>query len=140
MIPTKKEHSCGVEVLKEACRERNNSPDFYYNYFRLGLDLLFDETLALKRIVAHTSIPGHADFGCYRKCAFYAEIGDKTVTDLSIREELASFGGGALPAPVVSARSRGSQNQETTFFFGFQSGIAFEVTPTEHIASVMLFT
>ena len=45
--------------------------DYYFNYQNLGIDILFDgERHTVKAIVLHTNVPGHSDFGSYRKCNF----------------------------------------------------------------------
>jgi len=48
-----------------------DSLDYFYNYFDLGFDLLFDgETHQVKRFIMHSNIPGQLDFNSYRKCNF----------------------------------------------------------------------
>ena len=45
--------------------------DYFYNYYYLGIDFLFDRyTHLVKKIVLHTNITGHFDFHRYRKCNF----------------------------------------------------------------------
>eukprot|EP00128_Syssomonas_multiformis_P007197 Colp12_sorted_trinity150504_noHs@142 len=45
--------------------------DYFYNYFELGFDLLFDAYVhQVKKIVLHTNFPGLYDFGRYYKCNF----------------------------------------------------------------------
>ena len=45
--------------------------DYFFNYFRLGLDVLFDgRHHEAKKFVAHTNFPGHRDFNQYDKCHF----------------------------------------------------------------------
>lgn len=40
--------------------------DYFYNYFHLGMDILFDgSTHRCKKIVMHTNVPGHFDFQRY---------------------------------------------------------------------------
>lgn len=40
--------------------------DYFYNYFHLGIDILFDgSTHRCKKIVMHTNLPGHFDFQRY---------------------------------------------------------------------------
>jgi hypothetical protein len=37
--------------------------DYFYNYFHLGIDVLFDgSTHRCKKIVMHNNVPGHFDF------------------------------------------------------------------------------
>jgi hypothetical protein len=45
--------------------------DYFYNYFGLGIDILFDgETHTVKKIVAHTNIPGQSSFNQYSRCHY----------------------------------------------------------------------
>eukprot|EP01134_Creolimax_fragrantissima_P004072 CFRG4072T1 len=45
--------------------------DYFYNYFGLGVDILFDaEKHTVKKIVLHTNLPCHFDFSLYHKCNF----------------------------------------------------------------------
>lgn len=54
-----------------------NSSDYFYNYFDLGMDVLFDkESHCVKKIILHTNMPGHAEFAIYRKCAFVLHYND----------------------------------------------------------------
>lgn len=46
-------------------------PDYYYNYFQLGLDILFDgRKHIVKKVVLHTNPPTHELFSIYRRCFF----------------------------------------------------------------------
>ncbi|KAF9920566.1 hypothetical protein FBU30_009573 [Linnemannia zychae] len=62
---------------------RNNKPaedsqqpnDYFYNYFHLGLDILFDgSTHRCKKIVMHTNVPGHFDFQSYKRCPYIIQV------------------------------------------------------------------
>jgi hypothetical protein len=45
--------------------------EYFYNYFSLGLDILFDVTKhTVKKIILHTNFPSHYDFNRYTKCNF----------------------------------------------------------------------
>lgn len=49
--------------------------DFFYNYFALGIDVLFDaQTNTAKKFILHTNVPGHFDFYRYAKCNFRIQI------------------------------------------------------------------
>lgn len=49
-----------------------DKPDFFFNYFSLGMDLLFDiDSRCLIKFVLHTNVPGHFDFGIYNRCEFH---------------------------------------------------------------------
>ncbi|CAE8650491.1 unnamed protein product [Polarella glacialis] len=46
-------------------------PDYYYNYFHLGLDVLFDgRTHLVKKVILHTNLPTHERFSRYSRCFF----------------------------------------------------------------------
>jgi len=46
-------------------------PDYYYNYFQLGLDILFDgRKHIVKKVILHTNPPTHELFSIYRRCFF----------------------------------------------------------------------
>mmetsp|Transcript_27201 Transcript_27201/g.41816 ORF Transcript_27201/g.41816 Transcript_27201/m.41816 type:complete len:410 (-) Transcript_27201:12-1241(-) len=49
----------------------DDTGDYFYNYFQLGLDILFDGILHIvKKFVFHTNFPSHYLFNCYVKCNF----------------------------------------------------------------------
>jgi len=46
--------------------------DYFYNYFDLGIDILFDaQKHRIRKFVLHTNFPGHIDFNQYMKCNFH---------------------------------------------------------------------
>ncbi|KNC82542.1 hypothetical protein SARC_05169 [Sphaeroforma arctica JP610] len=59
--------------------------DYFYNYFDLGIDVLFDaERHTVKKIVLHTNLPSHLDFGIYHKCNFSLWVPDEpALSDMS---------------------------------------------------------
>jgi hypothetical protein len=45
--------------------------DYFYNYFRLGLDVLFDgEEHTVKKFILHTNFPTHPHFNRYVRCNY----------------------------------------------------------------------
>jgi hypothetical protein len=45
--------------------------DYFFNYFTLGIDVLFDsERHSVTKIILHANAPGDAEFGMYEKCQF----------------------------------------------------------------------
>uniref|UniRef100_A0A2P2I9G3 UPF0183 protein CG7083 n=1 Tax=Hirondellea gigas TaxID=1518452 RepID=A0A2P2I9G3_9CRUS len=45
--------------------------DYFFNYFTLGLDVLFDAKChRVKKFVLHTNFPGHHNFNMYQRCNF----------------------------------------------------------------------
>ncbi|KAG0306999.1 hypothetical protein BGZ98_001307 [Dissophora globulifera] len=57
--------------------------DYFYNYFHLGIDVLFDgSTHRCKKIVMHTNVPGHFDFQSYKRCPFVLHLPSSSGTNL----------------------------------------------------------
>ncbi|CAH8595716.1 unnamed protein product [Schistosoma intercalatum] len=141
--------------------------DYFFNYFPLGLDILFDaQTHEVMKFVLHTNQPGEYTFNTYYRCLFEIPIPivksskentnteiDETdnvinetkylVTPFSkwsdIRQHLISS---MDTEPVVIYReSKPQQNPfGPTHAYGYQD-IIFEIIPTsECIASVTLYT
>ncbi|KAF9385582.1 hypothetical protein CPB97_004679 [Podila verticillata] len=49
--------------------------DYFYNYFHLGIDVLFDgSTHRCKKIIMHSNVPGHFDFQSYKRCPFVLHL------------------------------------------------------------------
>ncbi|CAE7028735.1 unnamed protein product [Symbiodinium natans] len=54
---------------------RPSSLDYYYNYFYLGMDVLFDgQTHLVQKIVLHANPPTHERFSRYTRCFFQLQI------------------------------------------------------------------
>jgi hypothetical protein len=53
-------HSGDQAIIGAGCE------DYFYNYFKLGLDILFDmRTHVVKKFILHTNFPCHNDFNVY---------------------------------------------------------------------------
>lgn len=49
--------------------------DFFFNYFTLGLDVLFDaRTQRCKKLILHTNYTGHYNFNIYHRCEFQLQL------------------------------------------------------------------
>jgi len=79
---------------------RFSGPDYYYNYFHLGLDVLFDgRTHLVKKIILHTNPPTHELFSRYSRCFFELPIyGDRLSTSLGCP----GLAPGGVPSGVLS--------------------------------------
>lgn len=56
-------------------RAQTKRSDFFFNYFTLGIDILFDaRTQKCKKILLHTNYPGHYNFNMYHRCEFNLEL------------------------------------------------------------------
>eukprot|EP00742_Colponemidia_sp_Colp-10_P002943 GILJ01003140.1.p1 GENE.GILJ01003140.1~~GILJ01003140.1.p1 ORF type:complete len:454 (+),score=54.12 GILJ01003140.1:99-1460(+) len=70
---------------------RSGCPDFFYNYFRMGIDILFDgEKHTAKKFVLHTNYPGHVRFNQYQKCNFFIHVSHIQNTTATTRSESSS--------------------------------------------------
>uniref|UniRef100_A0A182JNQ4 Uncharacterized protein n=1 Tax=Anopheles christyi TaxID=43041 RepID=A0A182JNQ4_9DIPT len=134
-------------------RVQTKRSDFFYNYFTLGIDVLFDaRTHKTKKILMHTNYPGHYNFNMYHRCEFHLELAaDKVTEDVPLDAPVTitayskwdAVASRLTPAerPVVLHRV-GSTNTAnvfgSTFCYGYQD-IIFEVMPNNYIASVTLY-
>ncbi|KAK6320251.1 phagosome assembly factor 1 isoform X1 [Coregonus clupeaformis] len=127
--------------------------DYFFNYFTLGVDILFDSTTHLvKKFVLHTNFPGHYNFNIYHRCDFKiplvikkeaadAQWEDCILTTYSKWDQIQELLGHPMEKPVVLHRSSSANNTNpfgSTFCFGLQRMI-FEVMQNNHIASVTLY-
>uniref|UniRef100_A0A7N6BRZ1 Uncharacterized protein n=1 Tax=Anabas testudineus TaxID=64144 RepID=A0A7N6BRZ1_ANATE len=124
--------------------------DYFFNYFTLGVDILFDSTSHLvKKFVLHTNYPGHYNFNIYHRCDFKIPLvikkGEKVFTKESFLnvswDQIQELLGHPMEKPVVLHRSSSANNTNpfgSTFCFGLQRMI-FEVMQNNHIASVTLY-
>ncbi|XP_041975724.1 PHAF1 protein CG7083 [Aricia agestis] len=115
--------------------------DYFFNYFTLGLDVLFDaRTHRVKKFVLHTNYPGHYNFNMYHRCEFRLAAAAVTVTAYS-RWEAVSRALRVCERPVVLNRASSTNTTNpfgSTFCYGYQD-IIFEVMSNNHIASVTLY-
>ncbi len=57
-------------------RVSSERSDYFFNYFTMGLDVLFDAvTHRATKMILHTNFPGHYDFNSYHRCPFSLSIG-----------------------------------------------------------------
>ncbi|VDP15998.1 unnamed protein product [Onchocerca flexuosa] len=100
---------------------RGPRPNYFFNYFSLGIDILFDcITNRVQKFVLHTNLPGHFDFGIYARCNFcIAVTGGPIITPSSKRENfLGAFCGDTTVQPVVLSRSGTENPFGSTFCYG----------------------
>ncbi|KAJ2956512.1 hypothetical protein NQZ79_g7622 [Umbelopsis isabellina] len=71
----------GIEAAQPA--------DYFFNYFYLGIDVLFDGSAHVcKKIVLHGNIPGHFDFQRYKRCPFVLRFSSAQMASKSAPEEI----------------------------------------------------
>lgn len=86
---------------------------FFYNYFSLGIDVMFDTNSAsVVKFVLHCNVPHHKDFNMYAKCNFFV-----------IPERL----NGAATAAYKEAKSAQQRSEITlrSLFAAIDDGAAF---------------
>ncbi|XP_063848027.1 PHAF1 protein CG7083-like isoform X1 [Scylla paramamosain] len=146
-----------MKIHNAHARKATTRSDFFFNYFTLGLDVLFDaKTQRAKKFVLHTNFPGHYNFNMYHRCEFelpltvprQPEDGTQlidlpstiTVQSVTLWDTLGSR---IKPRgrPVVLHRSSSTNTSNpfgSTFCYAYQD-IIFEVMANGHIASVTLY-
>lgn len=131
--------------------------DYFFNYFTLGLDVLFDaRTHQVKKFVLHTNYPGHYNFNMYHRCEFeltvqpdkcvrmerslVESVGAVCITAYS-KWEVVSRALRVAERPVVLNRASSTNTTNpfgSTFCYGYQDMI-FEVMSNNYIASITLY-
>ncbi|XP_034947426.1 UPF0183 protein CG7083 [Chelonus insularis] len=140
-------------------KDRTRRSDFFYNYFTLGMDVLFDaRTHCVKKFVLHTNYPGHYNFNMYHRCEFTLALPPEnnsndsgklidvsptpvTITAYTkwdkISEQLKAS---ARPVVLNRASSTNTTNPfGCTFCYGIRD-VIIEVMANQHIASVTLYS
>eukprot|EP01127_Copromyxa_protea_P008654 TRINITY_DN1993_c0_g1_i3.p1 TRINITY_DN1993_c0_g1~~TRINITY_DN1993_c0_g1_i3.p1 ORF type:complete len:336 (-),score=53.97 TRINITY_DN1993_c0_g1_i3:61-1068(-) len=57
--------------IRDKAEVRDFQYDYFYNYFDIGLDILFDAANHnIKKFIVHTNFPTHPNFNLYQKCNF----------------------------------------------------------------------
>jgi hypothetical protein len=123
-------HSTAEEVKKIAV-------DYFWNYFSLGLDILFDgSNHVVKKFVLHTNILNHYLSMIYAKCNFVfqdLEVGE--ITPLSSWTMVKRILGDPVGPPVIFEREDNPFG--FTSFYAFEHCL-FEIVKNDKIASVTL--
>lgn len=58
--------------LTDVTGDKDQRNVFFYNYFSLGIDVMFDTNSAsIVKFVLHSNVPHHKDFNTYAKCNFF---------------------------------------------------------------------
>ncbi|KAJ1991797.1 hypothetical protein H4R33_001254 [Dimargaris cristalligena] len=122
--------------------------DYFFNYYEMGFDVLLDgKSHRCKKIVLHGNIPGHYDFGRYRKCEFQLDLAASDGQDPSLVtvgpdtkwKSISNIVNTDGQPPVVFSRGSSDQNPfGSTLFYG-QAGIIFEIMKNDSIPTFTLF-
>ncbi|XP_005092092.2 UPF0183 protein C16orf70 homolog [Aplysia californica] len=138
---------------------RARSADYFFNYFTMGVDFLFDAvTHTVKKFVLHTNYPGDYNFNIYCRCEFKLPITVEpsrlsqsqtlmleddllVITAYSKWDEVQKVLMTPKHRPVILNRSASTNTSNpfgSTFCYGVQD-LIFEVMRNQHIASVTLY-
>ena len=105
------------KVLYRAGLESCRSSDYVYNYFRAGLDFVFDgETHRLKEIQARANQPEDPLFCVYHRCPFLLHLSSHSITPLtpeSTVRDILSQTSASLPARSEPFSSSAYQEEST---------------------------
>ncbi|KAI9319904.1 hypothetical protein BX666DRAFT_1917264 [Dichotomocladium elegans] len=83
--------------------EEKEPTDYFFNFFHLGIDLLFDGSLHVcKKIVLHGNIPGHYDFQRYKRCPFVIYFPDHP-HESNRNDVLVDVEDGSIPSNAITA-------------------------------------
>jgi hypothetical protein len=122
--------------------------DYFYNYFKLGFDILFDaKEHYVKKIVLHSNAIGHIDFSEYHKCNWVMKIpmteNNDSILNINVNNDWNQiqekinhdFG-----KPFLNDRGSLENPFGATLLYGLKVGVIFEVVQTSSvISSVTLF-
>jgi len=112
--------------------------DYFYNYFDLGIDVLFDAlTHAVIKIVIHCNQPGHPDFSQYNKCNFNVHIQGNLVTPEMKWPEIEEVVG-SCGKPMIHDTGTASNPFGGSCLYASQ-GCVWEIMKSGNIASFTIF-
>lgn len=137
------------EELSKIGMEKNsigtNLNDYFYNYFTLGLDILFNsETNRATKFILHSNFPCHYNFNSYFMCNFELQLSTPdmqtyTVTPATTLAKLQEkLNMKSQPAILHRSNSTNSVNPFGPTFFYLYEDIIFEIMTNGYIASVTL--
>ncbi|CAG8441338.1 1435_t:CDS:2 [Diversispora eburnea] len=122
--------------------------DYFYNYFHLGFDVLFDGmTHRCKKIILHGNVPGHYDFQRFKRCPYKILIHSKVNSIPDMTNEIARLEidkinellGPPTGRPLIYNRGAGGQNPFGPTELSGYDGAVFEVMKNGHVATITLF-
>ncbi|KAH1006930.1 PHAF1 protein CG7083 [Dendroctonus ponderosae] len=138
----KSEDKMRIHASNALRRVSSNRSDYFFNYFTLGLDVLFDaRTHLAKKFVLHTNYPGHYNFNMYLRCEFELPLDGATVVGAysNWSEVCKKLTPSERPVVLNRASSTNTTNPfGSTLCYGYQD-IIFEVMPNHYIASLSMY-
>lgn len=128
-------HSSDKEEITQ-----NLSQDYFYNYYHLGLDLLFDGlNNKIKKIILHGNFPGHFDFFKYNKCQYKLKCGpDQEISTNDNWTTIQSILGPPLGPPIIFKREEDINPFGSTHIYGYNH-LLFEVMKNNYVATMTIF-
>ncbi|KAI8902040.1 hypothetical protein BC833DRAFT_574829 [Globomyces pollinis-pini] len=133
---SKERDQMGIHKIgKDDVSAQRSNHDYFWNYFDMGIDLLFDgENHTIKKIIIHSNFLGHHEVNRYSKCNFKFENLD--IDHKSTLQDVKNVMGAPLGPPVIFNLDESPFGCSS--FHGYK-GILFEVLKNGHIASVSLW-
>ncbi|ENN82054.1 hypothetical protein D910_04829 [Dendroctonus ponderosae] len=136
----KSEDKMRIHASNALRRVSSNRSDYFFNYFTLGLDVLFDaRTHLAKKFVLHTNYPGHYNFNMYLRCEFELPLDGATVVGAysNWSEVCKKLTPSERPVVLNRASSTNTTNPfGSTLCYGYQD-IIFEVLAAEERAGLL---
>lgn len=134
-------------VAEDAGSKELTAVDYFYNYFSLGFDIMFNgQTHMVQKIILHTNFPGSKDFNIYVKCNFripteqFQNTKEKSyiTADTKFSQIQKLLQNEPFSKPLVNDATSASNPFGGTRFYAYPNCI-FEIMKNEHINSVVLF-
>ncbi|ORX86039.1 UPF0183-domain-containing protein [Anaeromyces robustus] len=119
---------------------QNTSQDYFYNYYHLGLDLLFDGlNNKIKKIILHHNFPGHFDFFKYNKCQYKLKLSqDQEISPNNDWTTIQSILGPPIGPPIIFKREEDINPFGSTHIYGYEH-LLFEVLKNNYVATMTIF-
>jgi len=120
----------------------NGVDDYLYNYFDLGVDVLFDgHKHIVKKIIARTNLPNRAEFNEYTKCCFRIDWLGGQPMSVSCDDAWPAIEKrfGKVGRAMVHDRGQTANPFGPSLLYGYEHCV-FEVAKSSgHLCSVVLF-
>ncbi|KAJ6230639.1 hypothetical protein M0813_06631 [Anaeramoeba flamelloides] len=122
------------------------NPDYFFNYFHLGIDIMFDgEEHSVKKIILHTNYPSSIDYNQYERCNYQIKVQSLKkeqccITPFMKFKEIKGILG-QNTRPIVHGGDIIGKEFEKTKFYGFlNTNLIFEIMcKNTYATSVTLF-
>ncbi|KAM7534039.1 hypothetical protein Aperf_G00000109924 [Anoplocephala perfoliata] len=145
----KTEDKMSIHLPQNYRQSRQSRCDYFYNYFTLGLDVLFDaRTHRAISFILHTNQPGEYTFNMYYRCMFEIPLtittadGETKVINITPFIKVQSLLGSVLSESVVIHRETASRKNPfgPTNAYNYHD-LILEVLPRNgYLASVTIYS